>query len=122
MIGDLSQSRLTVKKSVLLEAIRKNREKHLAAYLETNRAYQKALVGLLERMLDDARSGKAVTHSIKLPKPESHEEDYDRVISFLEMSVSEEITIAETQFAQYVRDQWAWKQAFDTVGMSYRVT
>lgn len=118
-LGDFANSIVTVKREVLLDAIKRNREKHSADFSEAMKGYREAVVVELQKKLDDAKEGKDVDHSLRILRPESHVDDYDNVISMLEMSVSVEIQITEHQFRQFVRDQWQWKKAFETVAMAY---
>ncbi len=59
-----------------------------------------------------ARDGGEIKLGINLTVPVDHTKDYDRVIRMLTMSTADEITISESQFTQYVMDEWNWKAAF----------
>jgi hypothetical protein len=39
----------------------------------------------------------------------------------LEMSIAEEVTISERQFAQFVMDEWDWKEKATMTNMGYSV-
>jgi len=60
-------------------------------------------------MLKDARNGKMIRRRITLPEPQDHTNDYDRVITMLEMSVDSVIELDDVAFDQYVMDNWSWK-------------
>lgn len=109
-----------VKKSEVLERITKNRDQHRDVYEQAVEGYKKRAVEEIERQLADARRGD-IRHSIHLPIPEDHTEDYDRVIDMLGMEVNPTVTLSEQEFAWYVRDDWSWKAAFlsSTVGAGY---
>lgn len=120
MIGDFE---ITVKRAALLDTLKANKARHEEDFKATFAAYSKALGERLEAMLAEVREGKPVSlHalSVKLPKPESHADDYDRVIGMLDMSVAEDVTITEQQYSQFVRDQWGWRQSYDSVSSSYK--
>lgn len=120
MIGDdFGDSKVTVKKGDLLDVVIGNRTKHIAEFAETDRKYRAALVTALEGLLETARTGVDCPHGVKLDKPESHEGDYDRVIRMLQMCVPDLVTISETQFRQYVQDEWSWSNQFKNVSASY---
>ena len=51
--------------------------------------------------------------------PENHEDDFTRAIQMLEWEVGDEVMLAEDEFAQFVQDDWGWKQQFRTTGMAY---
>lgn len=110
---------VTIKKSELLFAIRKNREEHRSTFLRAQEGYRAAVIAELERSLADAREGKRIRRSIELIEPIERNKDYDRVIKMLEMSTAEEVTVSETQFAQYVLDEWDWKAQFNLSNLAY---
>ena len=120
MIGDLGDSKVTIEKNNLLEKIRTNRNKHVAEYEEAFAGFRLALIKELEDKLVDAKAGKEVSQVLEASAPHNHTEDYDCVISMLEMSVSTEITITEQQFKQYVLDKWNWQAAFKASTAMYK--
>lgn len=62
--------------------------------------------------LSIAKEGGKVKLNIELTVPVEHTKDYERVIRMLTMSTADEITISESQFTQYVMDEWNWKAGF----------
>jgi hypothetical protein len=112
MLNDFGDSKVTIKKPELLEAIRKNRDTHRATFLRAQEGYRAAAIEELDRMLKDARDGAKIRRSVTLIEPTEHTKDYDRVIRMLEMSTADEITITETQFSQFVLDEWGWSREF----------
>lgn len=101
-----------VKRDELIERIRKNRDAHRAIFREAQEVYRQEVIKLLEQRLEDARNGRKIERGIRLQEPEDHTEDYDRVLTMLEMSVDAEIEISQMEFAQYVMDDWSWKDAW----------
>jgi hypothetical protein len=110
-----------VQRGKLLERLGENREKHRAIFESALEGYRSRAIVELDAMLEDAKAGRQIRRMVSLIEPEDHTEDYDRVIDMLEMSVNDEIEISAQEFAQYVRDDWAWKRAFyaSTVGAGY---
>ncbi len=51
--------------------------------------------------------------------PEDHTRDYDRRIKMYEMDIDDTIEMTEQEFAQYVLDDWGWKQAWTTSNTAY---
>jgi hypothetical protein len=49
---------------------------------------------------------------ISVSKPESHEKEYDTVIKNLELSTAEFVVLGQSDFNQYVLDEWTWKSTF----------
>lgn len=119
LVDDFGDSKVTIKKAELLTVIVGNRAKHVDEFAETDRNYRAALVTALEGLLSRARAGEDCQHAVNLAKPESHQGDYERVIRMLGMCVHDVITISETQFRQYVQDEWSWSGQFKGVSASY---
>lgn len=118
-ICDFGDSKVTVNKKNLLAKIRENREKHEAEYKEALAGYRVAVIEELTRKLAQAKENKDVQHHVESVRPTEHLKEYDRVITMLEMSVSEEIIITETQLSQYVLDEWNWQGAFKATNARY---
>lgn len=119
LIDNFGGSEVTVLKQELLDALRKNRSGHRAEFLKAQEGYRAAVIQELDNMLSDARNGKVIRRVIALEEPQDHTTDYDRVIRMLEMSTAESITVSETQFSQYVMDEWNWMRQFKTTNSRY---
>lgn len=111
-----------VKKSELLEVLKKNRELHHKIFLEAQGGYRSAVISELDSMLEDARNGKRIRRQITLVEPVNQTADYDRVIRMMEMSCDETINLAEQEFEAYVLDNWRWKQQFNASNRGYSKT
>ncbi len=109
-----------VMKSELLAKIGANREQHRNEFEKALAGYRERCIEELEARLVDLRAGRRFDVAIRLPVPEDHTDDYNRVITMLEMSVDDEIEIYEQEFSQYVMDQWSWKGAFTTTNATYK--
>lgn len=97
----------------LLVKVRANREKHkeeladaMGEMLTDLAQYHYRQLELLKGDIDDLDD---VDTHFSFPVPEDHTEDYDQVITMLEMSVDKEITLDHHEFQQYVMDKWVWK-------------
>jgi hypothetical protein len=111
-----------VNKADLLEALRVNREAHEGIYQEALEGYKETALAQLQKHLADVQRGAMKVISIMLPAPENHTRDYDRVIKMVEMSVDDELELDQTEFAQYVMDDWHWKRQFLASNSSYSAT
>jgi hypothetical protein len=111
-----------VKRVDLLEKVRANRAAHRELFLKAQEGYRKVVVALLDEMLAEARNGGPVRTRVRVQAPEDHTEEYDRVISMLEMSVDDEVTLQATDFDRYVRDKWAWSALANLKNASYAVS
>lgn len=113
---------IKVTKAALIEKIQSNRDAHRAIFLEAVDGYRVMAEKILEQHLAEIRSGKMKVVFVTLPAPDDHTRDYDRVLAMLDMSVEEEITLSQADFAQYVQDDWSWKRAFLTSNSTYSAT
>lgn len=113
---------VTVKKAELLEKVRANRDAHQAIYDEAKAGYKALAVAELKKHLKDVERGAMQVIHITMPAPVNQIRDYDRIITMLEMEVEDEVELDETQFSQYVMDDWRWKQQFLTSNSTYSAT
>lgn len=110
----------TIKKDELLEILRENRENHMAEFEQAVEGYRKLREKQLEEQLADIRAGRLREKWQTLPVPFNQQKDYDRVIRLIELDISDTVTLNEGEVAQYVMDDWQWKQNF-TASNSYYV-
>jgi len=103
-----------VSKDFLLEKLQGNRDKHSNTYEEAMEAWHNKVIITLEKELVKAKKNKTYQPVIHVSKPNSYEDSYDRVIDMLNASLDAEFILTSTEFSQYVRDDWEWKQAFTT--------
>ena len=108
-----------IKKSELLEVLKKNRASHRSIFEEAQKGYREEAIRLLDKALKDAREGRKITTYIRLDVPINQTDDYNRAIKMIEMCVDENIEISETDFANYILDDWHWKTAFNTTNAFY---
>jgi hypothetical protein len=108
-----------VNRLVLLETLKENRDKHRQVFEEAQEGYRTAVIAELDAMLAEAKAGKRVKRAVTLPEPVDQTKDYDRVIRMLEMDVREDIELEEHEVAQYVLDDWRWKDMFTASNVRY---
>lgn len=101
-----------VSKTELLERVKANRAKHRAIFEDALVGYRAEVIKILDKRLEDAKTGKKINTLISLVEPQDHTADYDAVIDMLEMSLDQAIIIPYHEFRQYVRDEWSWKAQF----------
>jgi hypothetical protein len=104
----------------ILTKVKANRASHRNEFLEAQEGYRKKAIEILDQRLADARAGKELNMLIQLPAPQDHTKDYDRVIMMLEMTTDEVLEIDQNEFAQYVLDDWSWKQQFMLTNSMYK--
>lgn len=108
-----------VKKSELLMKIKANRAEHRSLFERAQVGFRKRAIEHLDKMLADAKAGREIALYVGLQAPIDKTSDYDRVIGMLEMSVEETIDLDEKSYAQYVLDDWSWKQNVAHLNSSY---
>ena len=111
---------VTVSKPALMETVTRNRLAHTELYEQAMQGYWETLAAELRDLLIGAQDhDDEYVYHVRSHPPESHAEDYDRVIGMLSMSVDDTITLTAEEFAQYVMDQWHWKQDFVRMSSAY---
>lgn len=117
---------VTVRKADLLETLRKNREAHLAIYLEALEGYYKEAFKLLqdqyEELLDAHTKKRLVAIAVYLGQPQNHTKDYDAAIAMLEWSTDETVEVEQKSFRAYVLDEWDWRGNFLMANAQYSAT
>jgi hypothetical protein len=108
-----------VKKVELLTRLQANRDSHYELFLKAQEGYRQDVIEELDKSLNDARSGKGLRVIIHLQAPQNHTDDYDNVITMLQMSVDDVIEVAAHDFQCYVMDKWPWFQASTAVNTMY---
>ena len=90
--------------------MRANRDAHRALFLKAQEGYRKLVTEELDRMLKGAKDGLPIQRSVTLTEPSNHIKDYDRVITMLEMSVEDTVTLDAQAFDRYVMDNRDWSR------------
>lgn len=101
---------LTFDKDDVIGVVVMNKEKHVT---EFNQAYA-GWIDVCRSKIDAEAArqfnGKAPDEFFSFPAaPVSHEDDYNRVIDMLEYTTDQEVVLSQSEFDQFMRDEWAWK-------------
>jgi hypothetical protein len=110
---------ITVVKADVLAILQKNRDAHRALFLEACEGFKERTIEELERRMADVKAGRPIDMFIKLAQPVDQTKDYDRAIKMLSMAVDDRVVLSETDFAQYVMDDWSWMAAATTTNTLY---
>ncbi len=109
-----------VSKIDLLAKVLHNRKVHEEEYKEMMITYKVKLIDALELLVDEAKdSDRGFTKSVNLSEPQNHADDYNRIISMLEMSIDNDITLDFHEYEQYVLNNWHWSGNFNVSKASY---
>lgn len=110
---------VTINKDQLRVAIEKNRATHVEQFKAAMEGYAALCIATLEANLAEIRRGSRKRVLVNEIPPEDHTKDYDRILKMLEMSVKSEIEISQQAFAQYVMDDWGWKESWTLSNSKY---
>jgi hypothetical protein len=107
-----TMEKITVNKADLLAKLQANRNDHQDIYQEALDGFAEEATRELEEQLQLLREGKRRDLRVIMQVPRDHTGDYDRAIAMIEMSLGDTVTLSETDFAQYVMDDWGWQSQF----------
>ena len=111
--------KVTVKQDELLGILRENRETHKTDYEDAYKGYLETCGEKLMELLEEFKAGeREIVQWTEFP-PQSQVKDYDRVIRMLELSVDSEIELAADEFANFVQDDWHWKDNWTISNSAY---
>lgn len=105
----------------LLATIKQNKDNHDAAFVKTVEQYKEAVLKAVEHNLEIAKTGdleKIANMKPMPPSPVTYTSSYEKMIKMLEMSVDTDIELSDSEFDQYVMDNWYWKPSFALVSGS----
>jgi hypothetical protein len=106
-------------KTIVLE----NKQKHVAEYIEAVTDYKTAVLKIAKDNLKLAQTADMdkfkQIKSVPTP-PQSYENDYNRAIRMLELSVETVIELEDEIFNQLVLDEWNWKFNFSLSNSTYK--
>lgn len=103
---------INVNRLNLIQTIKANRETHKKDYEVALTKYRYTATEKMKENLALAESGGEIKIYLDVKVPESHADDYDRVIGMLEISVDETIPLTAAEYNTYVRDEWNWSRSF----------
>lgn len=111
---------VSVKKDVVMEHVKKNRDLHMQEYAEAVAGYIAKAKLLLQQRIVELDANKLVDLNFDgVMPPTHHRDEYDRVIAMLEVSVDDVIDLSNSEFGQYMMDQWHWTDHFKSSTLMY---
>lgn len=111
-----------VEKKQLQATLKENRSKHLKEYREALVNHAEKVKTLATKLGEQAGKSNPNPEKLKkqaqelwsLPQPRSFAEDYTRAIEMLEWELEEDVKLTQTEFKQFVQDEWSWQHEFAT--------
>ncbi len=110
---------LTVDKPQLIGILEANKEKHEATYKEAVVEYRKQAAKALSKQLNNIETGRKFSLTFTLPKPLNYTSQYSKIIGMLKMCMETQVKLSDSEYTQYVLDNWSWKASFIGSTMSY---
>ena len=95
---------IKVKKVMLIEKIKENKEAHIVAYEKAVIAYKKEALKQLVDLTTKATQGD-LDINLDLTTPVNNRKNYDKIIDMFEWEVEDEVELEQQEFNEYVQDE-----------------
>lgn len=124
MERNLGLNTIRVEKQKLLDALHKNKDKHVLEYTESLKGYREEVLKKLSNKVKEIKKTEdkelpGVNLYLSLAVPESHEGEYKVAIDMLEWSIDSHVDLTQQDFKSYILDEWSWKESFTRTAMMY---
>jgi hypothetical protein len=110
---------VVIPKDDLTAKIQENYDRHREIFEDAIAGYQVTVVRLLQEHIYRISTNAPERVLVNLPFPEDHSDDYERVLTMLNMSVDTHLELSQHDFAQYVMDDWGWKAGWTETTAMY---
>jgi len=111
-----------VNKDNLLLTLHENRKKHSKDYREARTVWEAKVKDRIAFVLKEVNGGifkHAKSPLQHLPEPENFLDSYDTAIERLNWEEDATVELDETEFQQYVQNNWSWNHRFVANTSSY---
>lgn len=107
---------VNVSKFKLVEILKQNKTKHVEEYRAAVPAYEQLIKNKAKEIASTAKGDKPNIKEVQklaqelgyMRPPHNYSDEYDRAIEMLEMSVDGEYDLSESEFRQFVKDEWSF--------------
>jgi hypothetical protein len=103
----------------LVAALTENRAKHAAEFEEAKAGFLATAEEKLLELLAEVREGQLIEAWLRIEKPESHLEDYDRALAMLQWHSDPSVELTTGEFENYVQDKWQWRDRWSASNDGY---
>lgn len=104
MLMPRNNRNLLIRKVDLIAKIKENKEKHIKDYQEAVIAYKKEALKQLALLTFQVERG-SLDAKLDLTTPVDNTKHYDDTIQMFEWEVADEVSLTQSEFANYVQDQ-----------------
>jgi coenzyme F420-reducing hydrogenase alpha subunit len=114
----------TLSTKTVLATLITNRDKHQKDHEKALKNFFKQAQEALKEQLElakksDKKLNLALNYKYELHLPDSHVDDYDRVIKMIGSSSSETVLLNEQDYTKYIEDDWDWKKTWTAKNSKY---
>lgn len=102
-------------KDVLIEKLRTNRETHRADFEAAAAEYRSQAAKDLRakaRAVGETELNELADVYVHLSAPKQYTKEYDRALAMFESTLDDVIELSQSEFTQYVMDEWSWTEQF----------
>ena len=110
---------IKVDKQWLIKTMETNRSNHREVFEAALEGWRNEATELIGDTFAALQRGKTPNIQIILPRPEDHTRDYTRVIGMLKADIGDTYELSETDYSQYVDDDWSWKRQWAMSNSGY---
>lgn len=114
----MAQRDIKVKKSDVLEHLKKNKEAHILEYQQAVLDYKEEALNQLKELTKKAKNGDLQIY-LQLTTPVDNTKRYDKLITALQWEIEEAITLSQSEFNEYVHDEFSWATASKLSNTAY---
>lgn len=105
--------KITVDKAQLIEQVTKNLAEHKETYAEAIKIYWQELSKWHAKQAETAAAEEdPEQYPADLPKPRSHEKDYEQALAMLSWDKADTADLDDTLFRRLVLNEWDWSRDF----------
>jgi hypothetical protein len=104
--------KITIVKEKLLPLLKENKAKHDQIYDAAVSGYWVKAEEILNEKLAKIKIQEKIEPYLGLTYPENYADDYNKVISMVELTSQDLIELSHQEFDQYVRNIWGWRSSF----------
>ena len=109
----------TLSREQIVNALKANREAHIATYAVACEAYAVDAAAALQDKLDRVQAGEIVSLTIDVLCPVEYASQYDDLIKTFSLVNDTEFELTMEQMRCILHDEWDWTHKFHTVNSSY---
>jgi len=101
----LGNRTIKVKKEQLISQIKENKAKHIEEYEKAVVAYKEEALKQLEKLTSKVNDG-GLNIKLDLITPVNNSDNYEKIIEMFEWEVEDKVELTQSEFKEYVQDEF----------------